>query len=102
MRKPRPPVRARGERRDAHEQKVEAGRRKRAVLEAEKRVADLDAERAELEARFTAADLYEDPAAVVTLQREFERVRSESERALEAWEAATVALEADDAATAGA
>jgi hypothetical protein len=64
------------------------------VADAEKRVADLDAERARLEARFAASDLYADPSAVITLQLELDRVRMESERALEAWERATAALEA--------
>ncbi|MGA2396017.1 MAG: ABC-F family ATP-binding cassette domain-containing protein [Candidatus Lustribacter sp.] len=81
------------EKRAAHEARLDAGRRKRAVADAEQRVADLDAEKARLEAQFAASDLYEDPAAVTALQLELERVRSESERALEAWEAAVAALE---------
>jgi ATP-binding cassette subfamily F protein 3 len=84
---------AANERRAAHDAKLDRGRRKRAVTEAEKRVADLDAERAALEARFAAADLYADPAAVMALQRELDRVRLEGERALEAWERATHAFE---------
>ena len=82
------------DKRAAHEAKLDAGRRKRAVLDAEKRVADLDAEKARLEARFAASDLYADPSAVITLQLDLDRVRMESERALEAWERATAALEA--------
>jgi ATP-binding cassette subfamily F protein 3 len=81
------------DKRAAHEAKLDAGRRKRAVADAEKRVADLDAEKARLEARFAASDLYADPSAVITLQLELDRVRLESERALEAWERATAALE---------
>ena len=81
------------DKRAAHEAKLDAGRRKRAVAEAEKRVADLDAEKARLEARFAASDLYADPSAVITLQLELDRVRIESERAFEAWERATHALE---------
>jgi len=78
----------------AHEARLDAGRRKRAVDEAEKRVADLDAEKGRLEAQFTASDLYEDPTAVTALQLELERVRGESERALAAWELAVAALDA--------
>jgi ATP-binding cassette subfamily F protein 3 len=81
------------DKRAAHEAKLDAGRRKRAVAEAEKRVADLDAEKARLEARFAAADLYADPTAVITLQLELDRVRIASERAFEAWEQATTALD---------
>ena len=84
---------AQSDKRAAHEARLDAGRRKRAVAEAEQRVADLDAEKARLEARFAAADLYEDPAAVITLQLELDRVRLEGERAFEAWERATHALE---------
>jgi ATP-binding cassette subfamily F protein 3 len=81
------------DKRAAHEARLDAGRRKRAVLDAEKRVASLDAEKARLEARFTASDLYVDLSAVITLQLELDRVRLESERAFEAWEQATNALE---------
>jgi ATP-binding cassette subfamily F protein 3 len=81
------------ERRAAHEAKLELGRAKRAVATAEQRVADLDAERARLEARFAAPDLYDDAAAVVDLQHALERLRLESERALEAWEGAVLAYE---------
>jgi ATP-binding cassette subfamily F protein 3 len=81
------------EKRAAHEAKLDAGRRKRAVADAEKRVADLDAEKAKIEARFAKADLYADPTAVITLQLELDRVRMESERAFEAWEQATTALD---------
>jgi ATP-binding cassette subfamily F protein 3 len=82
-----------GEKRASHEARLDAGRRKREAADAEQRVVDLDAEKARLEAQFAASDLYEDPAAVTALQRELERVRSESERALEAWETAVAALE---------
>jgi hypothetical protein len=81
------------QRAEAHETKHDAQRRKRAVAEAEKRVADLDAERAALEVRFTAADLYDDPAAVVELQRDLDRVRAAIDDAMAAWEAATAAAE---------
>jgi ATP-binding cassette subfamily F protein 3 len=84
------------DKRVAHEARVDAGRRKRAVAEAEQRVADLDAEIAELERQFTAADLYADPAAVTALQLQLDRVRVESERALEAWERAVEALGIDE------
>ena len=53
------------DKRAAHEAKLDAGRRKRAVTDAEKRVADLDAEKARLEKRFAASDLYADPSAVI-------------------------------------
>jgi ATP-binding cassette subfamily F protein 3 len=81
------------DKRAAHEAKLDAGRRKRAVIDAEKRVADLDAEKARLEQRFAKSDLYADPSAVITLQLELDRVRVESERAFEAWEQATHALD---------
>jgi ATP-binding cassette subfamily F protein 3 len=93
-----PPAPARAaapaDKRDVHQAKLDLGRRKRAVLEAEKRVADLDAEKRDLEVRFSAPGLYDDPAAVVALQLELDRVIAASERALAAWEAATLALEA--------
>jgi ATP-binding cassette subfamily F protein 3 len=40
-----------GDKKAAHEAKLDAGRRKRAVLDAEKRVADLDAEKAQARSR---------------------------------------------------
>jgi ATPase subunit of ABC transporter with duplicated ATPase domains len=84
-----------GERRreSAHEAKLEAGRRTRAVEAAERRVADLDRQRAEIELLFTQPELYDDPATIVELQRDLERVRAESERAFEAWETAVRAAE---------
>ena len=85
---------AQSDKRAAHEAKLDLGRRKRAVADAEKRVADLDAEKGRLEARFAASDLYADPTAVITLQLDLDRVRMESERAFEAWEQATTALDA--------
>jgi ATP-binding cassette subfamily F protein 3 len=85
---------AKRDRAAAHAAKVDLGARKRAVTTAEKRVSDLDAERAEIERRFTAPDLYDDPGAVVALQHELERNRSASDVAMEAWEAAVAALEA--------
>jgi ATP-binding cassette subfamily F protein 3 len=83
------------ERRDAHDAKLEAGRKKRAVADAEKRVADLDAERQALEVRFTAADLYDEPGTVVELQRDLDRVRAAIDEAMHAWEHASLALESD-------
>ena len=53
----------------------------------------LDRARADLEARFTAPDLYDDPDAVVSLQREMDRLNAESGAAMEAWELAVEALE---------
>jgi ATP-binding cassette subfamily F protein 3 len=90
--KPEPsPVRP--DRQATHEAKLELGRRKRAVADAESRVAMLDRARADLEARFTAPDLYDDPDAVVSLQREMDRLNAESGAAMEAWELAVEALE---------
>jgi ATP-binding cassette subfamily F protein 3 len=81
------------DRQAAHEAKLELGRRKRAVADAENRVAKLDKDRVALEARFAAPDLYDDPEAVVRLQREMDRVNAESGAAMEAWELAVEALE---------
>jgi ATP-binding cassette subfamily F protein 3 len=81
-------------RKSAHETKLDLGRRKRAVAEAEQRVADLEAERVELERRFAAPNIYDDPNSIVTLQRNLDRVRSESEKAMAIWERAVQALEA--------
>jgi ATP-binding cassette subfamily F protein 3 len=74
------------ERRAMHEAKLDAGRRKRALAAAETLVADLDAERVLLEARFAQTDLYEDPPAVLELNREMERNRRASAAALAEWE----------------
>jgi ATP-binding cassette subfamily F protein 3 len=84
-----------GERRreSAHEAKLEAGRRARAVEAAERRVADLDRRRAEIELLFTQPELYDDPETIVELQRDLERVRVESESAYEEWETAVRAAE---------
>ena len=83
-----------GDKKAAHEAKLDLGKRKRAVLDAEKRVADLDAEKKKLEEKFAKPNLYAgDPTAVITLQLELDRVRIESEKALDAWERATTALE---------
>lgn len=65
-----------------------------AVNEAEKRVNDLDAKRAEVERRFVAPDLYDAPQRVVELQHELDGLKSASEVAMAAWEAAIKALEA--------
>jgi len=80
------------QRRDAHEAKLDAGRRKRAVADAENRVAQLDAERTLLEAQFGASELYDDPQRVVELQHALERNRAESTAAMTAWERAVEAL----------
>ncbi|HTJ28814.1 MAG TPA: hypothetical protein VMA36_21850, partial [Candidatus Limnocylindria bacterium] len=82
------------DRRTAHETKQELMRRRRAVSDAEKRVNDLDAKRAKVEEKFAAPDLYDDPQRVVELQHELDRIKSESEAAMAAWEAAVEALEA--------
>jgi ATP-binding cassette subfamily F protein 3 len=74
------------DRRATHEAKLDAGRRKRELAGAEKRVADLDAERAALEAQFAHTGLYDDTQAVLELNRDLERNRRESESALAEWE----------------
>jgi ATP-binding cassette subfamily F protein 3 len=84
---------AKGNGKAAHETKLDLGRRKRAVAEAEQRVADLEAERVELERKFAAPDVYDEPNTIVTLQRELDRVRGESDRAMASWERAVQALE---------
>ncbi|HEX3464937.1 MAG TPA: ABC-F family ATP-binding cassette domain-containing protein [Candidatus Elarobacter sp.] len=86
-----PPAAA--DRRATHEAKLELGRRKRAVADAEARVAALDAERARLEAEFAAHDLYDDAERVVALQHQLERVRAAIEEAMASWETAVDALE---------
>jgi ATP-binding cassette subfamily F protein 3 len=80
-------------RKTAHQTKLDLGRRKRTLAEAEQRVADLEAQRAELERRFTAPDVYDDPNTVVALQRDLDRVRGESEKAMVLWERAVQASE---------
>jgi ATP-binding cassette, subfamily F, member 3 len=80
-------------RRDAHEQRLELGRRKRAAAAAEERVARLERERAELEHRFTAPDLYDDGAEVVRLQHQLEQLRLDTDAAVTAWERALLELE---------
>jgi ATP-binding cassette subfamily F protein 3 len=92
-RKPAAPSPVHLDRQAAHEAKLELGRRKRAVADAENRVAKLDKDRVALEARFAAPDLYDDPEAVVRLQREMDRVNAESGAAMEAWELAVESLE---------
>ncbi len=82
------------DRQNAHDAKVAAGRRKRAVADAENRVAKLDQERARLEADFAAPDLYDNPKRVVELVHALERVKEESAAAMAAWEAAVRAAEA--------
>ncbi len=76
-----------------HEAKLELGNRKRAVSETEKRVAEIDRKKAELEKLFAAPGLYDDPDEVVRLQRELERLNAEGGAAMEAWELAVESLE---------
>jgi ATP-binding cassette subfamily F protein 3 len=78
---------------NAHDAKLEAGRRKREAQAAEKRVADLDAERAELQRQFADPNLYDDPAQVVTLQRALDRNAADGEAAMEAWIKATALVD---------
>jgi ATP-binding cassette, subfamily F, member 3 len=87
---------ARLDRQNAHEAKVAAGRRKRAVADAENLVAKLDKERARLEADFAAPDLYDHPKRVVELVHALERVKEETAAAMAAWEATAAVLEAGD------
>jgi ATP-binding cassette subfamily F protein 3 len=92
-RAPAAPSRTQLDKQVAHEAKLELGRRKRAVADAELRVAALDRQRTDLEARFAAPDLYDEPDAVVRLQRQMDRLNAESGAAMEAWELAVEALE---------
>jgi ATP-binding cassette subfamily F protein 3 len=87
-------VAAKPDRHAAHETKQAAQRRKRAVSDAESRVARLDTERKRLEEEFSVSTLYDDPQRVVELQLALERTRAEIETAMTAWEAAVEALEA--------
>ncbi len=81
-------------RKAAHQTKLDLGRRKRAVTEAEQRVADLEAQRAEVERRFAAPNVYDDPQTIVGLQRDLDRIRGESDKAMALWERAVQALDA--------
>jgi len=83
-------------RRTAHEARQDQARRKRAVTDAEQRVTNLEREQAELERRFTAPDLYDDPAEVVRLQHELERVKEATAAAVTAWEDVLLELESAD------
>ncbi|GAC1577405.1 MAG: ABC-F family ATP-binding cassette domain-containing protein [Candidatus Elarobacter sp.] len=78
---------------NAHDTKQELFRLRRAVADAEKHVAKLDAERARLELLFTAPDLYDHPERVVALQRDMERNREQSSAAMAAWETAVEAAD---------
>ncbi|MDB5069457.1 MAG: hypothetical protein JWM87_568 [Candidatus Eremiobacteraeota bacterium] len=88
------PATGKAGRQATHDAKQEAFRRKRAVTDAEKRVAKLDAQRRELELEFAAPNLYDDPERVVDLQRRLDRNRIEGEEALAAWESAVEEIEA--------
>ncbi len=81
------------ERRAQHDARQELFRRRRAVTDAERRVAKLEAQRTELEARFAAPDLYDEPERVVALQHALERNRADLDAAMIAWERAAEALE---------
>jgi ATP-binding cassette, subfamily F, member 3 len=87
-------VAAKPDRHAAHETKLAAQRRKRAVSDAETRVAQLDAERKRLEEEFGVSELYDDPQRVVELQHALERTRAEIETAMTEWEAAVEAFDA--------
>jgi ATP-binding cassette subfamily F protein 3 len=78
----------------AHQTKLDLGRRKRAVTEAEQRVAELETQRAEIERLFAAPNVYDDPDTVIRLQRDLDFIRGESEKAMALWERAVQALEA--------
>ncbi len=81
------------DRRAQHDARQERFRRRRTVSDAEQRVAKLEAERAELEARFAAPDLYDDAEQVVALQHALERNRADLDAAMDAWERAAEAFE---------
>ncbi|MDB5092694.1 MAG: ybiT [Candidatus Eremiobacteraeota bacterium] len=87
----KPPVKL--DRNAEHEAKLELGNRKRAVIDTEKRVAEIDRKKADLEKLFAAPDLYDNPDEVVRLQRELERLNAEGGAAMEAWELAVESLE---------
>ncbi|HEY0614973.1 MAG TPA: ABC transporter C-terminal domain-containing protein, partial [Candidatus Elarobacter sp.] len=89
-----PPAR---DRRSAHHVKQELYRLRRAVNEAEARVARLDERRRDLELEFAAPDLYGDSERVVALQHALEANRGEADEALAAWERAVLALESHTA-----
>jgi ATP-binding cassette subfamily F protein 3 len=77
----------------AHDAKLDAQRRKKAVAGAEALVAELDAERARIELQFAAAEIYENPETVVELQRELDGIRVRIEAAYAAWERALEQLQ---------
>jgi len=83
----------------AHDTKQEGFRRKREVTDAEKRVARLEEKRVDLELSFAAPNLYDDPDAVVELQRALDRNRAEIDEAMATWERAVDAFEAFEAGT---
>ena len=82
------------DKRAAHDAKQELFRMRRAVTDAEQRVARLDQRRRDLELEFAAPDLYDDPQRVVDLQHALDANRSDAEAALADWERAVLALEA--------
>ena len=93
---PMPSARAaKPDRHAVHETKQAAQRRKRAVGEAETRVARLDAERKRLEEEFGVSDLYDDPQRGGERQHARERTRAERETARTEGEAAGEAGERD-------
>jgi ATP-binding cassette subfamily F protein 3 len=67
---------------------------KKSLQAAEKKVADLDRKREELERAFGGTGLYEDPVSVRLAQAELDAVHAELEAAMEAWERAMTAAEA--------
>jgi ATP-binding cassette subfamily F protein 3 len=82
-----------GERQATREAKLSEAKRKRELTAAEKRVADLDARRRELELCFAAPETYGDAKLISQLREDLKRVSAESEDALAAWESAVAALE---------
>lgn len=76
------------------EARAELGRLNREAAQAEKRVADLERLRVDLDLEFAAPDLYDDPERVVALQRRADDLRVEIERAMHFWETATARVEA--------
>ena len=90
--KPRRQDPAKRDRAQAHDARQDVFRRKRELQAAEKAVADLDAQRLALEARFAAPDIYDDPVNVTALKHDLERNRRESDAAMARWERAMAAL----------
>ncbi len=82
---------------DAKAERERQAAQRKAVQAAEKKVADLDRKREDLERAFAGAGLYVDPVDVRRAQLELDAVHAQLEAAMAAWEAAMAA--AEEAAT---